>query len=152
MPIILFANENLTIQYEGNDDYLLLNWSGSTTGESFRDLTKQVIIAIDKTRTARILSDNTNWHALSPNDHGWASQHWFPWAEEKGVQMLATVLSQDFFSREAERAIEGMAETRCMQIKNFKSIAEAQSWLTDRKNVQDCEEPPETRHTVAIHP
>jgi hypothetical protein len=141
MPILLFAHKNLTIQYEEGDDYLWLTWSGFTEGETFRDLSKEIIVAIDHTRTVRILSDNTNWKALSPNDHGWASQHWFPWAEEKGVQMLATVPSHDFFSRDAERTIEAMAETRCMQIKNFNSIEQARSWLIDSKNAQECEEP-----------
>lgn len=54
----------------------------------------------------------------------------FSKAEEKGIKMLATVLSADYFNRLAERSIENMAVLDCMQIKNFNSVGQALEWLT----------------------
>lgn len=135
MSVIIFENPNLTIFYYEDKDYLLLKWSGFVSSDSFRFLANTILSAIDKTKTKRILSDNSDWKVIPPNDHGWAANNWFPKAEEKGITMLATVVSSDYFNRAAEQSIENMAEVTEMQIKNFGSFDEALSWLTNSKSL-----------------
>ena len=138
MDSILFDNTNLTIRYITGDDYLLLKWNGFAEGQYFRFLTNQVLQAIEKTGTKRILSDNTHWRTISPNDRGWAANYWFTKAVEEGIRKLATVLSNELFHRIAERSIEAMASPECMQIKNFSSIEDAQAWLKTADNLKNC--------------
>lgn len=133
MSTILFEDRNLTIFYYEDKDYLLLKWNGFIGSENFRSLATTILDAIDKTKVQRILSDNTTWKVITPNDHGWAANTWFPEAEKKGIKMLATVLSADYFNRAAERSIEALAEVEAMQIKNFNSCEEALSWLSSHK-------------------
>lgn len=135
MSTILFENKNLTIFYYEDKDYLLLKWNGFTGSEGFRLLGARILEAIDKFKIQKILSDNTNWKVITPNDHGWAANTWFPEAERKGIRMLATVLSEDYFNRAAERTIEGLADVERMQIRNFHSYDEALSWLSSSKNI-----------------
>ena len=138
MDPILFKNSNLTIRYIEDDDYLLLRWNGFAEGSYFRFLTNQVLLAVEKAGTRTILSDNTHWKTISPNDRGWAANHWFTKAEEKGVRRLATVLSKELFHRMAERSIEAMAAPECMQIKSFKSMEEAEVWIKSSPKSDHC--------------
>lgn len=137
MSDVIFENAYLTIRYFKDRDFLSLKWRGFA-GRHFRSLATEIIKAIEKTRTTRLLSDNTDWKIISPNDHGWAAGTWFPIAEEKGVKLLATVLSADYFNRAAERSIEEMADVNCMNIKNFDSLEKALSWLMKTKPLPKC--------------
>lgn len=137
MATTLFENRNLTISYHADRGYLFLQWNGSLTSEDFRTAGHEIIKAIEKTKGDSILSDNTHWKVISPNDHGWAAYNWFPEAEAKGVKRLATVSSSDYFNRSSEKTIVGMAEVNCMDIRNFKTTAAALKWLTESK-VANC--------------
>lgn len=138
MYTALFESKTLRIVYDHQHDYLHLKWIGFSEGKEFRNLASEVLRAIATTESTRILSDNTSWRAIAPNDHGWAANTWFPIAEAQGVRKLATVLSNDLFNRIAERSIEGMADVNCMQIKNFQSAEEATAWLTGRESFPKC--------------
>lgn len=129
MSQILFKNRNLTITFYKAEDYLSLKWNGFIPSGDFKALANEILSAIEQTKTEAILSDNTNWKVINPNDHGWAANHWFPAAEKKGVRKLATILSHDYFNRAAEKNIEGMADVNCMQIKNFTSQEDSLRWL-----------------------
>jgi len=129
MSKILFKNKSLTIIFYEEKNYLFLKWTGFIPSEDFKTFANQILIAIAQTKTQAILSDNTNWNVINPNDHAWAANHWFPDAEKKGVRKLATILSQDYLNRAAEKNIEGMAEVNCMQIQNFNTYEESIRWL-----------------------
>lgn len=138
MHTTLFESKTLSIVYNHRHDYLHLKWSGFSEGKEFTDLAEEVLRAIATTKTTRILSDNTSWKAIAPNDHGWAANTWFPMAETQGVRKLATVLSDDLFNRIAERSIEGMADVNCIKIRNFESAQEATAWLTGPETLTKC--------------
>jgi hypothetical protein len=138
MSIMVFENRNVKIIYHNSEDYLFIKWDGFIKSDEFRKAAGEIIKAIEKTNVKFVLSDNTDWKVISPNDHGWAAYNWFPEAEAKGVKKLATVLSTDYFNRAAEKSIEGMADVRCLKIANFQTVAEASAWLTENKKVQNC--------------
>lgn len=138
MSTTLFESERLSIGYDQQKDYLYLKWNGFSEGQEFRDLANEILKAIGRTKTRRILSDNTNWTTIAPNDQGWAANHWFPKVEAIGVRKLATVLSKDFFHRIAERSIEGMTDADCIHIRNFSSTEEASAWLTEKAIQPKC--------------
>lgn len=135
MSQILLENKNLTIIFYENMNYLFLKWDGFIPSEDFKLLASHILSAIDRTNAAAILSDNTNWKVISPNDHAWAANHWFPTAEKKGIRKLATIMSSDYFNRAAERNIEGMADVHCMQIKNFNRPEDSIRWLQTAKSL-----------------
>lgn len=135
MSQILFENKNLTIIFYEDKKYLFLRWNGFIPSEDFKLLASHILSAIDKTNTEAILSDNTNWKVINPNDHAWASNHWFPTAEKKGIRKLATILSHDYFNRAAAKNIEGMANVNCMQIKNFNNHEDSVRWLQTTKSL-----------------
>jgi hypothetical protein len=138
MSSTLFENRNVTIAYDNDKEYLLIKWNGLMKSDEFREAAREILKAIEQTQTKSILSDNTDWRAISPNDHGWAAYNWFPEAEAKGVRRLATVLSRDYFNRAAEKSIEGMAEVQCLEIKNFKALDDAFVWLSKNRTAQNC--------------
>lgn len=127
---VVFESKHLIISNDEERGILALKWAGYLNTIDFRNAAREVLNAVEKTGANAILSDNTDWKIITPNDHGWAAFNWFPEAEERGVKMLATVLSNDYFNRIAERSIESMAEVRCMEIRNFKEMNEAEAWLT----------------------
>lgn len=133
MPVTLFQNKSVSIRYNEDSDYLFVKWSGFIRSDEFRHAALEIIKAVERTGAKRILSDNTEWKVISPNDHGWAAYNWFPEVEAKGVRKLATLLSTDYFNRAAEKSIEGMADVNCMEIRNFTRPEDALSWLTAGK-------------------
>lgn len=130
MSSLLFENKNLRIHYNQAQQYLILTWRGFIPSDQFRILACEVIKAVEKTKVTKILSDNTEWKIISPNDYSWAANHWFPKAEECGVRKLASVLSADYFNRHAERTVEGMAEVDKLMIQQFEKMSDAVHWLT----------------------
>lgn len=138
MSTTLFESEHLTIGYDQQEDYLLLKWNGFSEGQEFKDLANEVIRAIEHTKTKRILSDNTDWTTIAPNDRGWAANNWFPMVEAIGVRKLATVLSKDLFHRIAQRSVEGMSDVDCIHIRNFQSTDDAVAWLTHNETFPEC--------------
>jgi hypothetical protein len=137
MATRLFENKNLSITHDEKKGYLFLKWNGFLNSDGFRKAALEVIKAIVQTKAQAILSDNTEWKIITPNDYGWAAYNWFPEAEIKGIKKLATILSSDYFNRISEKSIENMAEVRCMEIRNFQTIEEAQKWL-DMPKISDC--------------
>lgn len=130
MSSLLFENKHLVINYDQDNGYLILIWRGFIPSDQFRILACEIIKAVEKTKVTKILSDNTEWKIISPNDYSWAANHWFPKAEESGVRQLATVLSADYFNRHAERTVEGMADVEKITIRQFEKISDAVHWLT----------------------
>lgn len=130
MTTLLFENKHLTISHKAHEQYLLLTWNGFIPSAAFRTLADEIIKAVEKIKVTKILSDNTDWKIISPNDYSWAAAHWFPKAEASGVTHLATILSKDAFNRLAERTVQQMTDVRNMQIKSFEKFAEAETWLT----------------------
>lgn len=108
----------------------MLTWKGFIPSTEFRLLACEIIKAVENTRVDKILSDNTEWKIISPNDYSWAASHWFPKAEESGIKQMATVLSKDTFNRLAERTVQNMADISGMKIRNFEHLVEAFHWLT----------------------
>lgn len=133
MASTLFENKSVSIRYHADSDYLFVKWNGFISSDEFRQAASEIIKAVEHTGTKRILSDNTEWKAISPNDHGWAAYNWFPEVEAKGVRKLATLLSTNYFNRAAEKSIEGMADVDCIEIRNFTRPEDALSWLTTSK-------------------
>ena len=129
MSSLLFENKHLIINYDKDNHYLTLIWTGFIPSEQFRALACEIIKAVEKTKVTKILSDNTDWKIISPNDYSWAANHWFPKAEECGVRKLATILSVDYFNRHAERTVEGMADIEKLAVKQFEKVQDAVSWL-----------------------
>lgn len=129
MSSLLFENKHLIINHDQDNNYLILIWKGFIPSDQFRTLACEIIRAVEKTKVTKILSDNTEWKIISPNDYSWAANHWFPKAEESGVRQLATVLSADYFNRHAERTVEGMADIERLTIRQFEKIADAVHWL-----------------------
>lgn len=138
MSTILFQNNWLTIFHNVERDYIYVKWNGFIRGDDFRAAAGEIIKAIRKTKSKSVLSDNTDWETISPNDHGWAAYNWFPEAEASGVRKLATIPSRDYFNRAAEKSIEGMAEVRCMEMKKFNTVGDAEAWLAERKTAANC--------------
>jgi hypothetical protein len=130
MLSLLYENKHLSITHYKDDQYLLLTWKGFIPSSEFRSLACEIIKAVENTRVNKILSDNTEWKIISPNDYSWAANHWFPKAEESGIKQMATVLSKDTFNRQAERTVQNMADISGMKIRNFERLAEASDWLT----------------------
>jgi len=129
--INICESSHLDIRYNGEIGFIELLWKGFIPSTEFRELATKIFNALDKTGDNLILSDNTYWKIISPQDLGWAANRWFPKAESKGVIKLGSVLSQDIFNRSAERTIDSLTEIESMKVRHFKSRKEAIDWLRE---------------------
>ncbi len=122
-------SDHLDIRFNNDMEFIELLWKGLIPSAEFRELAIKILDALDKTGAKRILSDNTHWRIISPQDQGWAANSWFPMAEAKGVVKLGSILSQDIFNRSAERTIQSLTDIETMQVRNFPNREEALDWL-----------------------
>ena len=130
----IYTSDHLTIEHDVANSMLSLTWIGETTGGQFRDLATSVLTSIEATRADKIVSDNSKWRIISPNDYGWAASFWFPMAEDQGIKRLATIQSEDIFHAAAEKEIQHMADTSRMRIATFKKREDALRWVLDSAN------------------
>ncbi len=129
--IKICESQHLDIRYNKENSFIELSWKGLIPSIEFRELATKIFDALDKTGVNLILSDNTNWKIISPQDLGWAANRWFPKAELKGVIKLGSILSQDIFNRSAERTIDSLTEIESMKVRHFESRQEAIKWLCE---------------------
>ncbi len=127
--IQLCESPHLEIRFHADPGFIELIWKGLIPSIEFRELAAKIFEALDKTGVKRILSDNSKWKIISPQDQGWAAHRWFPKAEAEGVVKLASVQSQDIFNRFSERNIQSLTELESMQVHHFTHRQEAISWL-----------------------
>lgn len=123
-------SKHLDIRFNNELGFIELLWRGFIPSTEFRELASKIFSALDKTGAKKILSDNTNWKIISPQDQGWAANRWFPAAEARGIVKMGSVLSEDIFNRSAERTIESLTEIETMQVRSFNNREEALTWLT----------------------
>jgi hypothetical protein len=126
---LVFNDHHLTINLDEENQILHLKWYGSITGEQFKLLAGEIIRQVGQSGVSAILSDNTAWEIISPNDHGWAASHWFPQAEKAGITKIASVLSRNVFHVAAERNIQQLTDLKRLEIRHFREIHMAESWL-----------------------
>lgn len=130
MPVTqLCESSHLDIRFNSDLGFIELLWKGFIPSTEFRELANKIFDALDKTGAKRILSDNTSWKIISPQDQGWAANKWFPMAEAKGVVKLGSILSLDIFNRSAERTSQSLTEIEKMQVRNFTNREDALDWL-----------------------
>jgi hypothetical protein len=127
---LLYANAGGRI-YNTTHNYIYLEWlPGANQVEAYRALFEQVLIALRRTHTHRVLSDQRQMPVTSPEVQRWVAEEWLPRAtREAGYSHCAVLLSQNVFARLAAVTWVSQHQPLPVTYRACASMEEAASWL-----------------------
>ena len=126
---VLLNTKKITVEYNAKENYFYCNWKGYQNKQSIMEIGEQILTLFAAKKCSKILNDNTMvsgpWHEAAE----WTVTNWFPRMEKAGLRSFAWIFSKDIFAElSAQKAMPASDF-----VKSFNDIAEAKSWLTDRK-------------------
>lgn len=125
--MIVHQNSNVKIEYDQANKRLTPTWTGFISSREFR-------VAIDKTlefalknQVVTIISDTLNQGVVKPEDTEYAAGI-MPELFKKGLRKMAFVIPENIFT---QLSLKKFADKeRNENVQYFKSIADANSWLS----------------------
>jgi hypothetical protein len=129
---LLFEETFIRIYYDSEEDWIYADWQGFQRPDSVREGCEQILLALKKRQTTRVIYDNTHvigiWSAASE----WIARDWFPRMRQAGLEWFAwvystSVLSQLSTDKTLSRTLEGF-------IRTFYEVEAARHWLRSLKS------------------
>jgi len=106
-----------------------MDWNGYATSRQFREGTEQMLEALSKHRTAKVLADTKNMVLISGEDQDWLTEEFLPKAIQAGFRAIALVKPVHYFNKVAVETIAFKANQEKLRIQFFNDIEEAREWL-----------------------
>ncbi|MCA8829742.1 SpoIIAA family protein [Hymenobacter pini] len=126
---MLLDTPSLTIQYNAQEEMLVVHWIGPHDAESVRQDCGRMLESVRRTGCRKILNDSSEafgeWWPLA----AWIGQEFLPELSTTGVQALAWVNSMDWPSRFGVATTMLHARGPQIRIFDFDQQEEARQWL-----------------------
>ena len=103
-------------------------WRRYATSAQLRYIHEMILLMMVQHKAEKILGDDTDLPIVHAEDQRWIVDEWLPRARAVGFKAAATKVSMTFFGRVAIGTIHAEF-ARAIQIRNFRSIHSARSWL-----------------------
>ena len=121
-------NDLVKLDYDKDLDAVIMEWTGFTGKEEFREANEEVLNLIRETGAKKIIGDLRNMKIINVNNQKWLYEDWLPRAVNEGLQYAALIESEDFFNRKSiHNVVEKMPEN--ITIRYFKLKLAARSWI-----------------------
>lgn len=131
----LFREENLTVELLGENDALLMTWSGYTSHENYIQLLDEIYALILKHKIKRTIHDVSSHKGITPQSQDYAIQQSLDFSKKHwDIEKRAMVFSpnQDVFSKFGiQRFVKKVEEANFEQQHRefFDNLEEAKAWL-----------------------
>ena len=127
----LFEETFIRISYDPEEDWIYADWRGFQRPPSIREGCEQMLLALKKCQTTRVLNDNTHVEGIWSAASEWIARDWFPRMRQGGLEWFAwvystSVLSQLSTDKTLHHTLEGFVRT-------FYDVESARRWLRSIK-------------------
>jgi hypothetical protein len=95
----IFEETFIRISYDPEEDWIYADWRGFQRPASMREGCEQILLALKKYRTNRVLNDNTHVEGIWSAASEWIARDWFPRMRQAGLQYFAWVYSTSILSQ-----------------------------------------------------
>lgn len=124
-----YHTNKVSIDYISDKNYLQANWNGFQNMDTVLNGGLRIIDLVAKTKTKKVLNDNTqvlgNWGEASE----WGATHFFPLMEKAGCKYFAWIYSPSTFAQLAAQKSVDIVMSTNLTTQFFSSREEAVSWL-----------------------
>lgn len=127
----LFYDDNITIEYDDQYNWIYADWKGYQTENSVKDGCEKMLSSLNTVHCSKVLNDNTNVVGIWTPASTWVGTNWLPRVKQAGIKHLAWVYSSSSMSRVS--ADESIRITSVPEmIKTFDDLESAKRWLQNR--------------------
>jgi hypothetical protein len=136
--MMLHKNENLTIEYSQEGEYLVTSWNGFTSYETFAEGIDQIMTYFYEKKARGLLIDTTQHKGVEPKGQQYAAAQLNDYMRLYGAVNQAIVVSKDVFARFSVKNFTKQlaANEGIFQQKYFDNLQEAKKWLVDVRKEQ----------------
>jgi hypothetical protein len=107
-----------------------LTWKGYVAGHMLRRILIQAVMQVQQHRLRYWLSDSRSLGAILREDELWIRDELMPQLLRMGVERLAIIMSQDFFTRmSTDRLVDQGRSNAPFPVQMFDSTENAELWL-----------------------
>jgi hypothetical protein len=125
-----YDNPICRLSYNKDVKCIEVVWRRYATSPQLRYIHEIILCMLVKYNVSKILGDDSDLPIIHAEDQRWIAEQWLPRARAAGLKAAASVISMTFFGRVAIGSIQS-ALARKVQIRNFRNIHSARSWLKD---------------------
>ncbi|MBK0401690.1 hypothetical protein I5M27_01755 [Adhaeribacter sp. BT258] len=127
---LLTITPAVTIDYDAENDWICVTWTGNHSKESALVFTKEIEAALRKENCRKILNINENFYLSWQEAPVWAIKNWFPRLFILGCTSFAWVLSPRFSSGPVFTEVF-KTQTPFLQAMVFTDEETASAWLNE---------------------
>ena len=129
---VLFANAAGQLR-EHPAGFLHATWENAPrTSLATRELFERMLLVLQHRRWSRILIDQSQMPAFTPDEQHWVAHDWLPRAVAAGYRYGAVVVSPMALVRLATSFITTSVVGQPLTYRSFDSETEAESWLVQQ--------------------
>jgi hypothetical protein len=123
-----YENPICKLGYDNDVRCVEVVWRKYATSAQLRYIHEVILGMLEQHKAEKILGDDTDLPIIHAEDQRWIIEEWLPRARAAGFKAVATKVSMTFFGRVAIGTIQSKLG-REVQIRNFRNIHSARSWL-----------------------
>ena len=127
MEHLLFAEKNIQIFYDDQEEWLYVNWVGFQTVTSVMAGCEKMLEYLKAYKCSKVLNDNSLVDGIWSGAARWGADSWFPRMREAGLEWFAWVYSPSVLSRLSTDKTLSLMEPD--YIKTFDDPEKARNWL-----------------------
>jgi hypothetical protein len=128
--LILRDDEHALVLADVELGLFRLTWKGYVPGHNLRRILIQAVMQVQQHRLRFWLSDSRSLGAILHEDEVWIKDELMPQLLRMGVERLAIIMSQDFFTRmSTDRLVDQGRPNAPFAVQMFDSAANAEQWL-----------------------
>lgn len=128
--LILRDDEHALVVADLDKALFRLTWKGYVPGHIFRRILIQAVMQVQQHRLRYWLSDSRSLGAILREEELWIKEEMMPHLLRMGVERLAIIMSQDFFTRmSTDRLVDEGRSNASFPVQMFDSAANAEAWL-----------------------
>ncbi|HEX8349631.1 MAG TPA: hypothetical protein VF598_06705 [Hymenobacter sp.] len=125
---LLLTTPHVTAYYDNTNKWLYLDWHGALTLDMVRTSCLMIARCFLTRRFKRILNDNTNVSALTPDVAPWLAKEYLPYMRMVGIEYVAWVYSPNMdVQNDTELALNKLSTP---VVALFDDMATAYEWLS----------------------
>ncbi|HMC98418.1 MAG TPA: hypothetical protein VKG92_12230 [Flavobacteriales bacterium] len=115
---------------------ITIRWKNYAPSGTYRATLDHAVDLIREHKLRYFLTDQRRRGAILHDDELWLVTDWCPRMAQAGLERAAIVQSADFFNRASiDRVVKTVLPTVSYPIMNFKTLEEAEHWLTNTEEV-----------------
>jgi len=129
-PLILRDDDHALVVADLDLALFRLTWKGYVPGHMLRRILIQAVMQVQQHRLRYWLSDSRSLGAILREDELWIKNDMIPQLLRMGVERLAIVMSQDFFTRmSTDRLVDHGRSSAPFPVQMFDTAENAALWL-----------------------